>query len=79
MDEESAGKNPAKKRRSHRRSQYEFKSVDDITEDDLENVASRSKDKIWDKDNVSHQHLDGFSAGAAQLVLFCSPCISGAK
>ncbi|XP_019721795.1 cell division cycle-associated 7-like protein [Hippocampus comes] len=86
VDEESAGNRPGKKRRSHRRSQYEFKSVDDITEDDLENIASRSKDKIWDKDNGSSCHqcrqktLDtktvcrsGFcSAGKGQ---FCGPCL----
>lgn len=36
-----------------RRSQYDVRSVDEITDDDLENVAYRSKDKIWDKENVS--------------------------
>nr|XP_061808418.1 cell division cycle-associated 7-like protein [Nerophis lumbriciformis] len=85
VDEESAGNNP-KKRRSHRRSQYEYKSVDEITEDDLENIAYRSKDKIWDKDHGSSCHqcrqktLDtktvcrsGFcSAGKGQ---FCGPCL----
>lgn len=30
-----------------------MRSVDEITDDDLENVAYRSKDKIWDKENVS--------------------------
>lgn len=30
-----------------------MRSVDEITEDDLENIAYRSKDKIWDKENVS--------------------------
>lgn len=29
------------------------KSVDEITREDLDNVAYRSKDKIWDKENVS--------------------------
>ncbi|XP_077403940.1 cell division cycle-associated 7-like protein [Vanacampus margaritifer] len=86
VDEESAGNTPKKKRSSHRRSQYEFKSVDDITDDDLANVAYRSKDKIWDKDNGSSCHqcrqktLDtktvcrsGFcSAGKGQ---FCGPCL----
>lgn len=47
-----------KKRRSsssvggRRRSQYDVRMVDEITDDDLENVAYRSKDKIWDKENV---------------------------
>ncbi|XP_061520658.1 cell division cycle-associated 7-like protein [Phycodurus eques] len=89
VDEESAGNRLKKKKRrsrSHRRSQYEFKSVDDITEEDLDNVAFRSKDKIWDKDNGSSCHqcrqktLDtktvcrsGFcSAGKGQ---FCGPCL----
>lgn len=36
-----------------RRSQYVIRSVDDITEEDLDNIAYRSKDKIWDKENVS--------------------------
>lgn len=36
-----------------RRSQYDVRAVDEITNDDLENVAYRSKDKIWDKENVS--------------------------
>ncbi|XP_061665739.1 cell division cycle-associated 7-like protein isoform X2 [Syngnathoides biaculeatus] len=85
VDEENAA-NGTKKRRSHRRSQFEFKSVDDITEEDLDNVAFRSKDKIWDKDNGSSCHqcrqktLDtktvcrsGFcSAGKGQ---FCGPCL----
>ncbi|XP_077446312.1 cell division cycle-associated 7-like protein [Stigmatopora argus] len=85
VDEESAGNNP-KKRRSHKRSQYDYKSVDEITEDDLENIAYRSKDKIWDKDHGSSCHqcrqktLDtktvcrsGFcSAGKGQ---FCGPCL----
>lgn len=30
------------------------KSVDEITREDLDNVAYRSKDKIWDKENVSY-------------------------
>ncbi|XP_061122990.1 cell division cycle-associated 7-like protein [Syngnathus typhle] len=86
VDEESAGNMPKKKRRSHRRSQFEFKSVDDISKDDLDNIAYRSKDKIWDKDNGSSCHqcrqktLDtktvcrsGFcSAGKGQ---FCGPCL----
>lgn len=37
-----------------KRSQYVVKSVDEITKEDLDNIAYRSKDKIWDKENVSH-------------------------
>lgn len=42
---------------SSKRSQYVVKSVDDITKEDLDNIAYRSKDKIWDKENVSHFRL----------------------
>lgn len=35
-----------------RRSQFEVRSVDEITEDDLDNIAYRSKDKVWDKEKV---------------------------
>lgn len=34
------------------------KSVDEITREDLDNVAYRSKDKIWDKENVSRLSSD---------------------
>lgn len=53
VDSEHVGE-VRKKRKSSRRSQYEVKSVDEITKEDLDNIAYRSKDKIWDKDNVSH-------------------------
>lgn len=81
-----------KKRRSsssvggRRRSQYDVRMVDEITDDDLENVAYRSKDKIWDKENGSSCHqcrqktLDtkticrsGFCVGAKGQ--FCGPCL----
>ncbi|XP_015231934.1 PREDICTED: cell division cycle-associated 7-like protein [Cyprinodon variegatus] len=77
-----------KRRRSHssRRSQYIVKSVDDITEEDLENIAYRSKDKIWDKENGSSCHqcrqktLDtktvcrsGHCVGVKGQ--FCGPCL----
>jgi len=54
VDAEDAGEK-RRKRRSHtsRRSQYVVKSVDEITKEDLDNIAYRSKDKIWDKENVS--------------------------
>ncbi|XP_054462313.1 cell division cycle-associated 7-like protein [Anoplopoma fimbria] len=77
-----------KKRRSHgsRRSHFEVRSVDDITQEELDNIAYRSKDKIWDKDNGSSCHqcrqktLDtktvcrsGFCVrGKGQ---FCGPCL----
>ncbi|XP_031709564.1 cell division cycle-associated 7-like protein [Anarrhichthys ocellatus] len=75
-----------KKRKSPRRSQYEVRSVDDITQEELDNVAYRSKDKIWDKDNGSSCHqcrqktLDtktvcrsGFCVGGKGQ--FCGPCL----
>ena len=55
VDEEHAGEGRKKKRSGgSRKSQFVVRSVDDITEEDLDNIAYRSKDKIWDKDNVSH-------------------------
>lgn len=36
-----------------RRSRESIRMPDDITEEELENVADRAKDKILDKDNVS--------------------------
>jgi len=54
----------AKKRRvgpSSRRS-YVVRPVDDITEEELDNIADRAKDKIWDKDHVSRycRHNNGW-------------------
>lgn len=47
-----------KKRKScSRKSQYLVKSVDEITEEDLDNIAYRSKDKIWDKENVGSMYF----------------------
>lgn len=55
VDEEHVGERRKKRKsQSSRRSQYVVKSVDDITKEDLDNIAYRSKDKIWDKENVSH-------------------------
>ncbi|XP_037330263.2 cell division cycle-associated 7-like protein [Pungitius pungitius] len=85
VDEDVSGK---KRRRSRgsRRSQYEVRSVDDITQEDLDNIAQRSKDKIWDKDTGSSCHqcrqktLDtktvcrsGFCVGGKGQ--FCGPCL----
>ncbi|XP_012715504.2 cell division cycle-associated 7-like protein [Fundulus heteroclitus] len=87
VDEEHAD-GRKKKRRSHgsRKSQYIVKSVDEITEEDLENIAYRSKDKIWDKENGSSCHqcrqktLDtktvcrsGHCVGVKGQ--FCGPCL----
>lgn len=77
-----------KKRKSHRskRHQYDVRSVEEITKEDLDNIAYRSKDKIWDKENGSSCHqcrqktLDtktvcrsGFCVGAKGQ--FCGPCL----
>ncbi|XP_018523527.1 cell division cycle-associated 7-like protein [Lates calcarifer] len=87
VDEEHIGEK-RKKRKSHisRRSQYVVRSVDEITKEDLDNIAYRSKDKIWDKENGSSCHqcrqktLDtktvcrsGFCVGAKGQ--FCGPCL----
>ncbi|XP_070702874.1 cell division cycle-associated 7-like protein [Pempheris klunzingeri] len=87
VDEEHVGEG-RKKRKSHifRRSKYVVRSVDDITKEDLDNIAYRSKDKIWDKDNGSSCHqcrqktLDtktvcrsGVCVGAKGQ--FCGPCL----
>uniref|UniRef100_H3CB51 Cell division cycle associated 7 like n=1 Tax=Tetraodon nigroviridis TaxID=99883 RepID=H3CB51_TETNG len=76
-----------RKRRSHgvRKSQFDARSVDEITEEDLENIAV-PKDKIWDKEKGSSCHqcrqktLDtkticrsGVCVGAKGQ--FCGPCL----
>ncbi|XP_040909060.1 cell division cycle-associated 7-like protein [Toxotes jaculatrix] len=87
VDEEHASeKRKKRKSQSSRRSQYVVKSVDEITREDLDNIAYRSKDKIWDKENGSSCHqcrqktLDtktvcrsGFCVGAKGQ--FCGPCL----
>ncbi|XP_037549326.1 cell division cycle-associated 7-like protein [Nematolebias whitei] len=85
VDEELVGKR-RRKGYSSRRSRYVVKSVDEITREDLDNVAYRSKDKIWDKENGSSCHqcrqktLDtktvcrsGFCVGVKGQ--FCGPCL----
>lgn len=52
VDKEHAGE--GRRRTRVRKSQYDVRSVDEITKEDLDNIAYRSKDKIWDKENVSH-------------------------
>ncbi|CAL8296401.1 unnamed protein product [Lota lota] len=79
----------AKKRRvsrGYKRAQYVVRSVDDITKEDLNNIAFRAKDKIWDKDHGSSCHqcrqktLDtktvcrsGSCVGVKGQ--FCGPCL----
>ncbi|XP_072303695.1 cell division cycle-associated 7-like protein [Eucyclogobius newberryi] len=85
VDEERAT-GVAKRRKSFKRGQYYVKSVDEITEEELDNIAYRSKDKIWDKENGSSCHqcrqktLDtksvcrsGFCSGVKGQ--FCGPCL----
>ncbi|KAM8839978.1 cell division cycle-associated 7-like protein [Spinachia spinachia] len=85
VDEDVGGKKRGRSRGS-RRSQYEVRPVDDITQEDLDNIAQRSKDKIWDKDTGSSCHqcrqktLDtktvcrsGFCSGGKGQ--FCGPCL----
>ncbi|XP_076005830.1 cell division cycle-associated 7-like protein isoform X2 [Genypterus blacodes] len=87
VDGEHVGQGREKKRKSpSRRSQYVVRSVDEITKEDLDNIADRSKDKIWDKENGSSCHqcrqktLDtktvcrsGFCGGGKGQ--FCGPCL----
>lgn len=54
VDKACAGEDQTRRKsRGVRKSQYDVRSVDEITEEDLDNIAYRSKDKIWDKENVS--------------------------
>ncbi|KAM7384151.1 hypothetical protein PAMA_011478 [Pampus argenteus] len=86
VDEEHNGEKRKNRKSQSRRSQYEVKSVDEITKEDLDNIAFRSKDKIWDKVNGSSCHqcrqktLDtktvcrsGFCVGGKGQ--FCGPCL----
>ncbi|KAF0024742.1 hypothetical protein F2P81_023544 [Scophthalmus maximus] len=87
VDEEHVGeRRKTRKSLGSRRSQYVIKSVDEISKEDLDNIAYRSKDKIWDKENGSSCHqcrqktLDtktvcrsGVCVGAKGQ--FCGPCL----
>ncbi|XP_074542905.1 cell division cycle-associated 7-like protein isoform X2 [Halichoeres trimaculatus] len=87
VDEEQIDE--GKKRRkssSPKRGKYVVRSVDDITEEDLENIAYRSKDKIWDKENGSSCHqcrqktLDTKTVCRSGVCVgvkgqFCGPCL----
>ncbi|XP_020487244.2 cell division cycle-associated 7-like protein [Labrus bergylta] len=87
VDEEQAGEG-RKKRKSHSstRVQYVVRSVDEITKEDLDNIAYRSKDKIWDKENGSSCHqcrqktLDTKTVCRSGVCVgvkgqFCGPCL----
>lgn len=88
IDEEIVDQNKKtwKRKSSGKRGKQVVKSVEDITEEDLDNIAYRSKDKIWDKENGSSCHqcrqktLDtktvcrsGFCFGSKGQ--FCGPCL----
>lgn len=49
--------------------------MDEITDEDLHNIAYRSKDKIWDKEDVSLV-VTVFSLGGTAFLGFLSWCIS---
>lgn len=88
IDEEIVDQNKKtwKRKSNGRRGKQVVRSVEDITEEDLDNIAYRSKDKIWDKENGSSCHqcrqktLDtktvcrsGFCFGSKGQ--FCGPCL----
>ncbi|XP_061597878.1 cell division cycle-associated 7-like protein [Cololabis saira] len=86
VDENHAGEKKKRKSYTYRRSQYVVRSVDEITEEDLENIAYRSKDKIWDKENGSSCHqcrqktLDTKTVCRSGVCVgvkgqFCGPCL----
>ncbi|XP_071776288.2 cell division cycle-associated 7-like protein [Centroberyx gerrardi] len=77
-----------RKRKSHtsKKNQYVVKSVDEITKEELDNIAYRSKDKIWDKENGSSCHqcrqktLDTKTVCRSGVCVgvkgqFCGPCL----
>ncbi|XP_068431999.1 cell division cycle-associated 7-like protein isoform X2 [Clinocottus analis] len=84
--DEDVGKKKKRRSNGYRKSRFEVRSVDDITQEDLDNIAYRSKDKVWDKEHGSSCHqcrqktLDtktvcrsGFCVkGKGQ---FCGPCL----
>lgn len=75
VDKSSARETPKKRRSSGtRKSQYDVRSVDEITEDDLVNIAYRSKDKIWDKENVS-DHSPSPSLSSSWVWAALEPCL----
>ncbi|XP_028317305.1 cell division cycle-associated 7-like protein [Gouania willdenowi] len=86
VDDERAVNGKRKRSQSVRRSRYVAKSVDEITQEELDNVVYRSKDKIWDKENGSSCHQcrqktmdtktvcrSGFCVGGKGQ--FCGPCL----
>uniref|UniRef100_A0A3Q3GGW1 Cell division cycle associated 7b n=1 Tax=Labrus bergylta TaxID=56723 RepID=A0A3Q3GGW1_9LABR len=76
----------SRKSHSSTRVQYVVRSVDEITKEDLDNIAYRSKDKIWDKENGSSCHqcrqktLDTKTVCRSGVCVgvkgqFCGPCL----
>lgn len=56
-----------------RKSSFDARSATEITEEDLENIAYRSKDKVWDKEKVqSGRRPSGLSVGIPQPLDGCS-------
>ncbi|CAJ1083948.1 Cell division cycle-associated 7-like protein [Xyrichtys novacula] len=85
VDEDHIGEKK-KRKSSARRSRYVVRSVDEITKEDLDNIAYRSKDKIWDKENGSSCHqcrqktLDTKTVCRSGVCVgvkgqFCGPCL----
>ncbi|CAL1584534.1 unnamed protein product [Knipowitschia caucasica] len=75
-----------KRKKGSKRCQYYVKSVDEITEEEIDNIAYRAKDKIWDKENGSSCHqcrqktLDTKSVCRSGVCTgvkgqFCGPCL----
>ncbi|KAM6959183.1 cell division cycle-associated 7-like protein [Aplochiton taeniatus] len=85
VDEDLCGRKGGKGKTRGRRVSM-VRPVDDITQEELDNIAERAKDKIWDKENGSSCHqcrqktLDtktvcrsGFCVGVKGQ--FCAPCL----
>ncbi len=69
------GLGDARPKQKKRRSRESIRLPEDITEEELENVADRAKDKSWDKENVSAE-----SCGVTcvmRCVLMCLLMTSG--
>ncbi|KAF7661733.1 hypothetical protein LDENG_00253100 [Lucifuga dentata] len=86
VDDEHIGEAGKKKKGARKRKRQYVMPVEEITREDLDNIAYRSKDKIWDKDTGTSCHqcrqktLDtktvcrsGFCVGSKGR--FCGPCL----
>ncbi|KAM6974417.1 cell division cycle-associated 7-like protein [Tautogolabrus adspersus] len=78
VDEEHTGERQ-KKRKSYisRRSRYVVRSVDEITKEDLDNIAYRAKDKIWDKEDGSSCHQCRQKTVDTKTVCRSGVCVGG--